>query len=76
MSSIEPIEPMTATSVAVSPETLRRLKSYKIGGPSYDDVLNDLMDAQPPEEFIREHLRRLKSEERVGWVSVKKRNKL
>jgi len=73
---MESMASMTSTSVAVTPETLRRLKSYKIGGRSYDDILNDLMDAQPPEDFIREHLRRMKTEERVGWASVKKRNKL
>jgi len=62
---------MTFTSVPVKPETLKRLKSYKAGGASYDDVLNDLMDEHPTAEFMQEHLRRLHEEERVPWSKVK-----
>lgn len=67
---------MTFTSVPVKPETLRRLRGYKAGGASYDDVLNDLMDTHPPAAFLREHVRRLHEEERVSWASVKRKLRL
>ncbi len=62
---------MTFTTVPVKPDTLRRLRGYKTGGRSYDDVLNDLMDEHPPEAFIREHLRRVREEPRIPWDEVK-----
>ncbi len=64
---------MTFTSVPVKPETLRRLRSYKVGGASYDDVLNELMDGQPPEDFWKEYLRRLQEEDRVPWDEVRRK---
>src|SRR2546425_167873 len=39
---------MPTTTVPVRPETLARLRSYKVGGATYDDVLNELMDDCPP----------------------------
>ncbi len=51
---------MPTTTIPVKRETWARLRSYKVGGATYDDVLNDLMDDRPPAGFIREHLRRLK----------------
>jgi len=40
------------TTVPVKPETLSRLRRYKTGGASYDEVLNDLMDDHPrPHSF-------------------------
>jgi hypothetical protein len=66
---------MTFTSVPVKPETLARLRGYKAGGASYDDVLNELMDDNPPAAFLREHLRRLREEERSDWSEVKARSK-
>ena len=67
---------MATTTIPVKPETLSRLRSYKIGDATYDDVLNDLMDDQPPEGFIREHLRRLKEETFSDWKDVRKRLRL
>ena len=67
---------MATTTIPVKQETLARLRSYKIGGATYDDVLNDLMDDQPPEGFIREHLRRLKEETFSDWKDVRKRLRL
>ncbi len=64
---------MTFTSVPVKPETLKRLRNYKIAGESYDDVLNEFMDCHPPSEFWQEHLRRLHEEARVPWKDVKRR---
>ncbi len=67
---------MSTTTIPVKRETLARLRSYKIGGSTYDDVLNDLMDDQPPAGFIREHLRRLKEETFSDWKDVRKRLRL
>ena len=39
---------MATTTVSVRPPTLKRLRSYKVNGTTYDDVLNDLMDENPP----------------------------
>ncbi len=67
---------MATTTIPVKRETLTRLRSYKVGGATYDDVLNDLMDERPPTGFIREHLRRLKEEEFSDWKDVRKRLRL
>ena len=67
---------MATTTVPVKPATLRRLRSYKIGGTTYDEVLNDLMDDNPPVAFIREHLRRLREEPDIPWDEVRKRLRL
>jgi hypothetical protein len=61
------------TTVPVKADTLRRLRGYKTGGSSFDQVLNDLMDDVPPAAFIQEHLRRLQEEEKVDWARVKSR---
>ena len=55
---------------------MARLRSYKVGGATYDDVLNDFMDDRPPTGFIREHLRRLKEEEFSDWKDLRKRLRL
>ena len=67
---------MATTTVPVRSETLRRLRSYKVGGATYDEVLNDLMDVKPPGAFIREHLRRLREEPDIPWREVRKRRRL
>jgi hypothetical protein len=61
----------TLTTVPVKSDTLRRLRGYKAGGASYDQVLNDLMDDILPESFLNEHLRRLREEETVEWDLVR-----
>ena len=60
----------------MKPETRARLRSYRVGGATYDDVLNELMDDRPPVGFIREHLRLLKEEEFSDWKDVRKRLRL
>ncbi len=55
------------TSVPVKPETLQRLRQYKVAGKTYDDVLNDFMDDVPTEAFWKEHARRLQQEERLRF---------
>ena len=67
---------MATTTQPVKAETLRRLRSYRVGGTTSDDVLNDLMDDTPPGAFIREHLRRLREEPDVPWRDVRKRLRL
>jgi len=67
---------MATTTVPVKHETLRRLRQYKLGGSTYDEVLNDLMDDNPPVAFIREHLRRLHEEPDIPWREVRKRLRL
>ena len=64
------------TSVPVKPRTLRRLRDYKVGGKSYDDVLNDLMDELPAQKVVAEWLRRLREEPDIPWEKVKRRLKL
>ena len=60
------------TTLSLKPSTLRRLRSYKVAGMTYDDVLNDLMDEQPTAEFWKEHERRLREEDSIPWEDVKK----
>lgn len=67
---------MSTTTIPVKQQTLTRLRSYKVGGATYDDVLNELMDDRPPAGFVREHLRRLKEEEFSDWKDVRKRLRL
>jgi len=67
---------MATATVSVKPPTLKRLRSYKVNGTTYDDVLNDLMDENPPGAFIREHRRRLQEEPDVPWTEVRKRLRL
>lgn len=67
---------MATTTVPVKPETLKRLRLYKIRGTTYDEVLNGFMDEMPPEPFVREHLRRLREEPDVPWREVRKRLRL
>ncbi|MBU7004160.1 MAG: hypothetical protein HXS50_01240 [Theionarchaea archaeon] len=52
-------------------ETPDRLKGYKIGGASYDELINDLLEVHPPEEFFLEHLRRLRGEKRRAWDEIR-----
>ena len=61
------------TSLPVKPDTLKRLRSYKTMGATYDDVLNEFMDLNPPASFLREHLRQLEEEERIPLSDVKKK---
>jgi hypothetical protein len=55
------------TSVPVKPETLQRLKQYKVAGKTYDDVLNDFMDETPTEEFLAWHLNQVKTQPHLRW---------
>ena len=59
------------TTIPVRKETLDKLKGYKVGGASYDDLINDLLEVHPPEEFFLEHLRRLRGEKRRTWDEIR-----
>jgi hypothetical protein len=66
----------SATTVPVRSDTLRKLKSYKVGDATYDDVLNELMEEVPPPHFWREHYRRLHEEPSIPLAEVRRRLKL
>lgn len=59
------------TTIPVQRQTLERLRGYKVGGASYDDLINDLLATHPPEEFFLEHVRRLRGEKRRPWREIK-----
>lgn len=65
----------TFTTVPVKPETLRRLRSYKVGGKTYDDVLNEFMDETPTVEFWKEMDRRSREPD-IPWEDVKRKLRL
>lgn len=75
IASIDSIAPMVAkgppTTIPVQRQTLERLRAYKVGGASYDDLINDLLATHPPEEFFLEHVRRLRGEKRRPWREIK-----
>jgi hypothetical protein len=66
----------SATTVPVRSDTLRKLKSYKVGDATYDDVLNELMEEVPPPRFWREHYRRLHEDKSIPLAEVRRRLKL
>lgn len=63
-------------TVAMRRQTYERLKNYRMGGSTFDKVLNELMDAYPLEvvsaEFLREIKRRSRSSKWVSLAEVKK----
>lgn len=64
---------MGETSIALREVTLTRLKAYRLGDLSYDDVINELMRHRPAARFIREQLRALREEERRVRRAPRKR---
>ena len=61
----------TYTTVPVQKQTLQKLKAYKVGGASYDELINDLLAVHPPAEFFLEHVRRLQGEPRRPWSEIR-----
>ncbi len=55
---------MTYKTINIAPETYERLIFYKHAGMSFDEVLNEMMELMPEEEFyehvLTEHRQRLK----------------
>ena len=46
------------TSVPVRATTLHALQAYRIGGKSYDEIILDFIEANPPASFWKEIERR------------------
>lgn len=55
---------MRYRTINLRPRTHERLRIYKLGGKTFDTVLNELMDCAPPERLhssvLREYRRRLR----------------
>ena len=47
-------------TVPVRRGTWDRLKAYRMGGASYDDVLNELMDHYPLDAYVAQYLAKRK----------------
>jgi hypothetical protein len=64
-------------TIPVRPDTWERLRAYKRGSATYDEVLNELMDALPLEEVaervVREHRKRMASGKWRDWRAVRER---
>ena len=62
-------------TIPVKAGTWQRLKDYKMGDSTYDEILNDLMDSVPLEVFtkkvLKEHKKRLKEFKGRSWRKVK-----
>jgi len=48
------------TSVPVRATTLNALRAYRVGGKSYDEIILDFIEGNPPESFWKEIERRSK----------------
>ena len=63
-------------NVPVREDTWERLRGYKMGAATYDQVLNELMNALPledvAEKVVREHRRRMRSRKGRSWKAVRK----
>ena len=66
----------TYKNVPVREDTWERLRGYKMGSATYDQVLNELMNSllleDVAEKVIREHRRRMRSRRGRGWRAVRK----
>ena len=55
---------MSYKTINIAPETYERLIFYKHAGMSFDEVLNEMMELMPEEDFyehvLNEHRQRLK----------------
>jgi hypothetical protein len=49
------------TSLPVKASTLHALQAYRVGGKSYDDIIWDFIEANPPANFWKEIERRSKA---------------
>ena len=66
-------------TVPVTEKTYRRLKDYKMGGATFDEVLTELMRSVPvevvAERVVREHYARLRTFEGRPWREILKDRK-
>lgn len=62
-------------NVPVREDTYERLKAYKMGGATFDEVVNDLMNHLPLEKVsakeLRLHKRRMKTFRGQDWKEVR-----
>ena len=62
-------------NVPVREDTFERLRAYKMGDSTFDELLNELMDSVPIEAVaaaaVREHKRRMKTFKGRPWRSVR-----
>jgi predicted CopG family antitoxin len=65
---------MVYKNIPVTEDTYRRLKGYKMGGATFDEVINELMRGVPVESVaeraIKEHYERMGSREGRPWREV------
>jgi hypothetical protein len=65
---------MDYRTVNLTPDNHQRLKAYKVGGRSFNDVIGDFMDMIDPMEmyqsFLEEHNRRLERMKRGDYVTL------
>ncbi len=70
---------MRYKNIPVTEETYRRLRDYKMGGATFDEVLNELMRGLPvevvAERVVREHYERMEEREGTPWRQVLKRRR-
>lgn len=63
---------MATTTIQISTETARLLSARRIGGATYDEVILDLLEEEPPEEFFRELERRFREEPDIPLEVVRR----
>lgn len=77
INTIETIITIMATTITIDERTKARLADYKLGGWTFDDILNMLMDRVRIEdisaEHIKEHYRRLSDFQGVSKDEFRKR---
>lgn len=63
------------TTITLPTSVARRLRLYKTGGRTYAQILDDLMDAVPPKEFLDWAERELRRPA-IAYSEVRKRLRL
>lgn len=53
-------------TIPVRRSTWERFRGYRMGGASYDDVLNDLMDQIPLDQYAAKYLAKQRDRPRDG----------
>jgi hypothetical protein len=60
------------TTVPVRPSTLQALQAYRMGGKSYDEIILDFIESNPPASFWKEIERRSKGPD-IPLAEVRRR---
>lgn len=61
------------TTIQVSEETARLLSARRLAGKTYDEVILDLLEENPPEAFFKELERRFREERGIPIKDVRRR---